>query len=319
MPSYPYPVKESNHPQSEVRYYYCSESKKIDKSSYPHGTILNTKKEVVLRPSVYVTTVRSKSENLVRHKLVDGTIVNFYYMNGIWRMGTRNSWDVSFIEEFPNLDNNNLFKEAIDQCGYSFDTKDLDPTRMHTFLFSNPRCHIFSNEYRVWSYDPNYEFAGQPELAGENDGCYVEFDQETGELYPVQTELWKSITDMLYTNRMKIIEQELKHDNAVVKLILRPMFPSSIHSKRNLELDVVKNFMEEHLNDQGKRLYKIIIDKIEKFNNHIKTNVMVFEGVKLPLHMISGLVDFECVTDNFANKKLIIRLVFDELKKMNSE
>lgn len=313
MPSHPYPVRDSNHPQSEVKFYYCSEKNKAESSAYPHGTVLNAKKEVVLKPSVYVVQRKSKSEKIIKHKLVDGTIVNYYHMNGIWRMGTRNSWDISFIEEFPGLNNHDLFREAVDECGYSFDESTLDKSKIHTFLFSNPKCHIFSNKYRVWSYDPDCEFIGQPELADPADESYVEYDQESGELYPVQGDTWKKITDILYTNRMKIIEQELKYDNAVAKLILRPMFPR-IGTNREIDFGLVKLFMEKHLNDNSRRIYDIILSTIEEFDNHVKNNIILYQGVKLPSHMIIGFDDFKSITDDFANKRFIINLVCNKMK-----
>lgn len=317
MPSHPYPVRDSNHPQSEVKFYYCSEKSKVESSAYPHGTVLNTKKEVILKPTVYVVNKKSKSKNIIKHKLVDGTIVNYYHMNGIWRMGTRNSWDISFIEEFPKLSNYDLFREAIDECGYSFDESTLDKSKVYTFLFSNPKCHIFSNKYRVWSYDPDFEFIGQPELADENDAYYVEYDQDSGELYPVQSNTWKKITDILYTNRMKIIEQELNYDNAIAKLILRPMFPR-IGTNREIEFDLVKLFMEEHLNDHSRVIYEIILKIIEEFDNHVKNDVIIYQGVKLPGNMLIGFDDFKSVTDNFINKRFIISLVCNKIKELSS-
>jgi hypothetical protein len=277
MNSKPYPVKESNHPASEIKYYYCSEKGKKAKETcnYPHGTILNTKKEVVLLPSVYVTYQKPKSGNMVKHKIIDCTIVNFYNVDGHWRMGTRNSWDISYIEEFTGLTNQSLFDEAVEKCQYTFDLNTLNKSKMHTFAFSNPKCHLFSNQCRVWSYNQEYEFVGSPELASPEDTNYIEFYPETGELVPVQTDIWKYVTDVVYTNRMRIVEQEINYDLAIAKLIIQPLFKKESQSVKS-----ICEFMENHLNEHCLPIYKTIMACIQEIDEYFGKDILSHPGDK---------------------------------------
>lgn len=316
--SYAYPKRTSNQKNSNVEFYYCADSpdpnKKVsnDPVKYRHGTILDKDKNPILFPSYFVTYNKLTGDNIKKYHIVDCTVVNFYFQCGVWMMGTRNSWNISDICEFNNTTNQILFEEVIEKKGYTIDFNAMDKTKIHTFAFSNPKCHFLSNDHVIWSYDPNHEFVDAPEDM-KDETNYVALNPTSGELGIQQSQLWKDITNKMYTNRISIIEQESNYEVAVAKILLRVMH-DPVHSYRE-----ICDFFEKHLNDTCKEIFKIVKQTVEDLDVHFRQTIREFEGLNVPRIFLEGLDEYSGITKchDKATKNFVVKVIAQRLEKAN--
>lgn len=312
-----YPKRESNNANSAIKYFYCAEKSTKNNARrevvpYTHGTILDAKKEVMRKPSFFVTHNRLSGESFKTFAMSDCTVVNLYNVDGVWRMGTRNSWDISEIEEYPGLTNKVLFNEVIDKLGLSFSVSTLDKNKIHTVAFSNPKCHLFAKNYALWSYDPENEFVNQPEpYTGGNN--FVVLNPATGELGVQQSPIWKDLTRIMYTDRIRIIESELNYDLAVVKLLIKAAFNKTYSYAQTCE------FLDAELNENSKRLFDVIKRCIADINDHFANQIRSFRGVRVPSTYIVGVDGFNGLqNEEIFDKELrtfVLNVIAAELNK----
>lgn len=317
MTSFAYPKRESSGKQSAVQYYYCAESitgQNGERVRYKHGTILDAaKKEVIMEPKFYVTYNNLTGEGIQKYCISDCTVVNFYYINGSWKMGTKNSWDVSDIQEFQNETNQMLFDQVIEKRGYTIDFNSLDKKRIHTFAFSNPRCHFLASEYAIWSYDPTHEFVDSPKESTEDTG-YVMVNQATGELGIKQSQIWKDITTCMYTNRISVVNQESRWEIAVVKILLRVFFArKSCHT-----YDKICEFFDQNLNPECKKIFEVIKSAIAEADNHLLRGIKEYKGFRIPEEYLESLSGFQTILNNDCrgNKTFLLNLIIAKLEEL---
>lgn len=314
--SYPYPVKESNHKNSEIKYLYCQEKKhnRQTTSNHVHGTILSPAGEVLRKPDFYVTPNAISGDHVKKYKMHDCTVINFYNIGGIWRMGTRNSWDISNIQEFSNLSNNDLFFEVVEKCEYEFDYAKLDPSKIHTFAFSNPKCHLFASEYKIWSYDPTHDFVDAPDEY-ESGTEYIAYDPNTGELGIHQSALRKNVIDIMYTDRMSIIDQETNYRVAVAKLLLRPLMTRR-KNESAYTIEAISKFYMENLNPESKKIFELLTTAINEIDYFVKVSIRSMNGLMLPNYFFESLEGYESIIKEVkpAARQFLIKSITDKIQ-----
>lgn len=274
--SYAYPVYEDRVNKTNVRFYHCSDKKsdvRIHKTKYAPGTILDEDMNPIYTPAYSV--VDDATPNHTRKlAILDCTILNLYFMDGEWYMGTKNSWNIRKLQDFTPTTYGEFFDESLSYYPkFSYDK--LDTTKMYTVLFTNPRCHLLAKDYKVYVYTSTDVLAEYFEVLPEEklfDNYILVDDKNT--VYVQQSKFREECLRKLYSNRRRLYSKE--HDLAIAKTLISAMCKCSAG-----ELNNFVNYVAQHRNIFVEPVLKNVLEVFKHFNDN-RTEVTNMLGVSVP-------------------------------------
>ena len=180
--------------------------------SVPHSTVLDENYNIVVRPEV--TQAKSQlDEECIRYKIEDCTIVNVYKLDGKILLGTKNSWGINNSKDlYDSTTYGSAFEESLSAYGLTLDT-----IPEGTYGFTNPRIHLMSNKYSVFSFtrdslvnDDGETVNVQLQLADNNDTEYFEYYPHLHLYHEVVSQGRQEACNTLYSNRNRFRDSDDK-------------------------------------------------------------------------------------------------------------
>jgi hypothetical protein len=261
--SYTYPVYEDKVNKTDVRFYHCSDKKsavRVNKNSYAPGTILDADMSPLFQPT-YSVAENATAQHTNKLKILDCTIVNLYYMDGEWYMGTKNSWNIRKLQDFVPVTYGEFFEECLSQYpDFSYDV--LDKSKMYTVLFTNPRCHLLANECKVYVYSEQDELAQYFDILPEEKlfTDYILLDNKNT-IVVHQSKIRELCMRLLYSNRRRLYSKD--HNLALVKSLISAYCKCPVKDSSSVN---------EYLNDNLNSLCQDINSKVLQMFNHFEDN-----------------------------------------------
>lgn len=276
-----YPIYSNKDNKSDIRFYHCSKTIKNRKlkTVYPPGTILSSNQSVMFKPKFWLIDEIFKFPQFEYkyYKLHDCTTVNFYFMDNKWYMGSKNSWNISPLNDFIDVNYMDLFLESAAHYP-EFSLDNLDRSKMHTIIFCNPRCHFLADKHRVFSYAP-ITGIDMAEETTEDDENHVTVCTNTGEMCITQAPMRATATALLYNNRKGCYSKNEKF--AIAKVLITAFCSNGEEGVGDLF-----GFYYEHLKEAA---LDILAQVENLFNDFIEQNIILehFEGVPVPDDLIN--------------------------------
>ena len=324
---YLYPVYKSNKKQ-EINYYYCCVNKpkgdkfKLDKVSQqeinrlifennskdkrliPGCVIDKDTYEIIRMPELIVSDnldyVVDKS-NVI--KFYDCTTIYLYQIDGNWKLGSINSWDISNIREYGK-DNSygKYFEESLQNCEINIDYNNLNKNKVYTIQFVNPNIHLMENNYKVWCFNPDEANFEIPPFIPEkliNESCGYAI-LEPNRLTVIPTKQYKNLTDLCYRNRRRFLSST--YEIGLVKFILTCLSDNRINDSyvKTQTNYIVKNAYNE--------INNVIDNFIEEKINSGYSDVVVNEETIIPVKSIVE-ADIRKKLLFHKNKKFLLEII----------
>ena len=260
--SYAYPIYEDKVNKQVIRFYHCSDKKsnvRTQATEHVPGTILDDNMEVLYTPK-YQVVGEPNDTHTKRLAILDCTVINLYYMDGEWYMGTKNSWNIRKLQDFVSTTYGQFFDESLSiYPKFSYDA--LDKTKMYTLLFTNPNCHLLAKQHAVYVYSATDELANIfPVLPEETHyKNYVLLSETENSVYICESEGRKLCTSKLYSARSRCYSKD--HNFAIVKTFI------SAYCKCKPD---VRHLFEKHtknyLNENYLSLFEDVVNVFGFFN-----------------------------------------------------
>lgn len=274
--SYAYPVYEDKVNKTNVRFYHCSDKKsnvRVHKTDYNPGTILDENMEPLFVPRYSVAKEATRDHN-IKLRMLDCTVINLYYMDSEWYMGTKNSWNIRKLQDFTPITYGEFFDECLAEYpNFSMDV--LDKTQMYTLLFTNPKCHLFENECKVYVYDEHDPLADYFDVLPEEKWFdnYILLSTNNS-IFVHQSSTRELCLRNLYSDRRKLYSREYRL--SVAKSLISAMCKTPIK-----EYDTVVKFLLEHVNTYTKNILTELITVFTVFEASRKKSTSIL-NVEIP-------------------------------------
>lgn len=284
--SFAYPVYE-NKDSDDIWFYFCSSRKTNTSVEFKVGSILNDNAQVLFEPK-YSVVDKPNDTHTVKKELMDCTVINLYYIDGKWHYGTKNSWNIDRLRDITNVTYGEYFRESLSHYpDFSFDK--LDTKKMYTVLFSNPKCHFFSSNYRVCVHDESDDLASVLEVLPETDNeNHILLSREENTIYIHQTDIHKRVTDCIYRNRKKCKDEI--HSIAVAKCIISALcYSEGTSNKQQQRLENREALIEYLLKTLNEDYQNILSDVLQVGIDFQNANQVIdsYLGVRIPIDILN--------------------------------
>jgi hypothetical protein len=288
--TFAYPIYTDKTSKDSIRFYHCSDKKskvRTLSTNFPCGTILDSEQNLLFTPTISVDAKNTHPDS-VKLLMVDGTVVHLYNIEGEWYMGTKNSWNISSIYDISPTNYGEYFMEAAAKYDFSYDN--LDPTKMYTVIFTNPKCHLLANECKVYVYTAEDPLAEVFEVLPTTDDTenYVTLSSDSYRpLYGspcrtiniFQSELRKNVMNLLYRDRKKCYSKSLE-------LSFAKLYITALCNCKTANSNAVREYLMDHSNDMGKKILGNVLNVAAKFNED--NNVIdEFLGKSIPIDLLN--------------------------------
>lgn len=252
-----YDIKNLKNILSEIKEIY---------NELPYGTILDQKLEIVFKPQVSLITNKLENSESLKYELVDGTSINIYHLNGRVCLGTKSSWDISSLQDYTNMTFLDLLNETISVLG-------IDYPKEGSYIFTNPKFHLLSNEFKIYSYvDDDYP---KPNITT-NEENYIEFYPKTSEYRENISSIRINLNNAIYKNRRRFFSDNLKLS------ISRCICSIMCHSYNQGYKDyLLKNKLFNCLAQECLNEFLSLIAELKKLNKQFFYNIRVPEELHL--------------------------------------
>lgn len=295
--SYAYPIYEDNINKDKVRFYHCSDKKsevRTIKTDYTSGSILDSDKTLLYQPSYSITTEPNATHKL-RLQMIDATIINLYYMDGEWYMGTKNSWNIRNLHDFTSTTYGEFFEECLSLYP-TFSYDNLDKTKMYTLLFSNPKCHLFEDEEcRVYVYTESDPLANVFDVLPQTDDItnYVLLSEEENTIYIRETKNRELAHSKVYSNRKRMYSKDAKF--AVAKTLISAICKCKRHERKHVKKYISQNICEEYriVWDEIYSMFRVFKSFYRKTEAGVDLNCPIFDEYQLRDMKLPKLVNEE--------------------------
>lgn len=279
--SYAYPVYEDRVNKDVIRFYHCSEKKsdvRTHKSEYPPGSILDEQKEPIYVPEYSTVSKATPSHNLAL-AMLDCTIVNLYYMDGQWYMGTKNSWNIRRLHDFVSTTYGEFFEECLAMYpDFSYDK--LDKSRMYTVLFSNPKCHLLSEQMGIYVYTEDDELANFFDVLPESDGDnYILLSEKEKTIWVCESASRSFCLSKLYSDRKRLYSSV--YDFSVAKTFISALCKCKVNERNDFI-----NYCQTNLNEDRLIMFEKVLFMFQTFELVRKRETKV--KYTIPAHLMKN-------------------------------
>lgn len=283
--SFAYPIYEDKTNKDSVRFYHCSDKKskvRTLKTNYTCGSILDRDQNLVFSP-LYKIVPSVETNDSVKLEMIDGTVVHMYYIDSRWYLGTKNSWDITGLYDISSTTYGEFFAESLKNYP-NFAFSKLDKTCMYTVLFTNPKCHLLSNDYKVYVYSKTDKLSDVFDVLSttDNEDDYITVSQT---LVDNQYELSIHQSNIRFTTMGLLYGDRRKTYAKTTELSFAKAFISAMcHCKRANRTQVVE-YLLDHIGDIGKKVFEDIGKVAAKFEEE---NVVIdeFLGESIPVDLL---------------------------------
>lgn len=228
-----YPVY-SNKSKNQIKYVYTSKNPtKFNKLNPKFSrTFFNTLKQVhndlifvpgmcfsengdlLVNNNYNVRMYKKGIDESTKYKLIDGTTVFIYKLNGELHLGTSNSWDITNIKDISNKTYGDYLEETINKVNFNKE-EEIKEGETLAIIFSNPKIHFMAEENSILVYND-----GDLILYSENNRTLEDLETEeesdfftyNGTVYIRQSREHKEACNLIYFNRKKFNIDEDGYD-----------------------------------------------------------------------------------------------------------
>lgn len=168
------------------------------------GTILDNDYNVIYSPAInYVTELQN--DDYIKYDAVDGTHINIYYIKGKRYIGTKNSWDISNINDIFSETYAELLQETLDML-------DIDELPTGTYIFCNPKVHLLAHQFKIYDLNlcanPNESSVFSALVKSETIGeCIRYYAKYNAYVEDISKEL-KGVNNLLYLHRNRFYSKD---------------------------------------------------------------------------------------------------------------
>ena len=123
-----------------------------------YGTITDQDDNVICNPIIKLENRFDKNYIIDNyndyniHYLSDGTIINLYYFEGKWRLGTKTCFDLTDMVYLNGKTWKQFFDESIAEYRNDFSYERLDKKKSYTIGFQHTEIHPCASRNKVWVY-----------------------------------------------------------------------------------------------------------------------------------------------------------------------
>jgi hypothetical protein len=259
----------------------------------PPGTVLNSKYEIIYRPTCSYLNINSDlCQNLgldspIKCKYIDGTYINIYSIAGKTLIGTKNSWDISHLNDIYTDTYLDLLQETLNVI------KIKDMPKNGSYIFCNPKIHLMTEDYALHDFN-------NLQITDDNNQEYILFYPNIGAYTEVITEELKQVNKALYFYRNRFFSE-----NSTLALLVCVLNLLSISKKTNNY--IMRNKSLNSLALTCFRYIRRLKIELERINNNA-----LFYDVKIPYKFIKKDC-FHVKYTNFWKNVLVNALVKREI------
>ena len=236
-----------------------------------------------------------------------------------WHCGTtRNSWDAFRLKDY-GISYGTYFKETMRELEHEIDYKSLDPNKMYTITFSNPKLHLFSKQHSAISWSkgltldrpvvPNY-YDEHKSYCQLNDGVLTMYMSEN--LSEMRYDCYNNRHQYSFGNKDKGSYHDLLTYHIVGLLGRVDMSTDPERKVRNISMF---NFMSEQVQDIIESIYRVL-EQLYKTHDGKKSSGN--DRCHVVFHKKSGsLLEFKkkVLKDKFPVLKFITKKTIQHNKK----
>lgn len=262
--------------------------------NFSHGLIFDSDYNLLVVPEINQLQHPVKTDNVIKYKPIDGTLITLSVVNDRLLMSTKNSWDITntsdlytttygeaFLQTFAEETDDESCKE--DPKKYFEELIESSGGNSLTFYFSNPNFHLLAKEHRIYSFntfDKDFPLDPLDESADNSIEGWIEYYPELNCFYENYSEKRMKLTKVLYNNRYKYCWSETNELN-----LLNCLLHYMINADNNTRFYVRDNQL---FNDTATVYYVFLTGVFKAVKNQSMKSSSIYK-IDIPQRLLDGL------------------------------